>query len=390
MKMENKSIQPLSILLLGTQIATGGAQKVLLDQAHWFHARGHKVTAAFFYDRDGLHKKWRDVSPFPIVNLSNFRKKQGAFQNGLSILQGLFSLWRLLRREKFDVIETFTHDSNILALPIAWLARVPVRIATHHGVIEDIPRWRERLHAWMVNHNIAHILVTVSEKTRQLALAEGVKSARISVIQNGIAPVPFEGERRLEVRKEAGIGADDPFLLSVGRLVPVKAHEVLVSAMPAVLKEFPNTKVGICGDGVLRGELEDQIKSLGLEGSVKLFGEQNNVAKFLFSADVFVLPSRSEGLPMALLEAMSAGLPIIATRLEGVGEVVLEGAHGLFAPVDDADGLAHVILQLLRDPSMRARMGQAAKQRVNEIYSADRMGEQYLTLMLMLLRSKVP
>jgi glycosyltransferase involved in cell wall biosynthesis len=93
---------------------------------------------------------------------------------------------------------------------------------------------------------------------------------------------------------------------------------------------------------------------------------------------------------MALLEAMSAGLPIIATRLEGVGEVVLEGAHGLFAPVDNADGLAHVILQLLRDPSMRARMGQAAKQRVNEIYSADRMGEQYLTLMLMLLRSNVP
>jgi glycosyltransferase involved in cell wall biosynthesis len=387
--MENKSIQPLSILLLGTQIATGGAQKVLLDQAHWFHTRGYKVTAAFFYDRDGLHKKWQDVSPFPIVNLSNFRKKQGAFQNGLSILRGIFSLWRLLCSEKFDVIETFTHDSNILALPVAWFARVPVRIATHHGVIEGISRWREHLNAWMVNCNIAHVLVTVSEKTRQIALAEGVKAERIFVIQNGIAPVPFEGERRLEVRKEAGIGVDDPFLLAVGRLVPVKAHEVLVSAMPAVLKEFPNAKVGICGDGTLRGDLETQIKSLGLEGSVKLFGEQNNVAKFLFSADVFVLPSRSEGLPMALLEAMSAGLPVIGTKLEGLGEVVLEGVHGLFVPVDDSDALAHVILQLLRHPNMRVRMGAAAKQRVNEMYSIDHTGEQYLTLMLKLLGSKV-
>ncbi|MCX6056663.1 MAG: glycosyltransferase family 4 protein [Chloroflexi bacterium] len=384
--MENKLIRSLSILLLGTQIATGGAQKVLLDQARWFHARGYKVTAAFFYDRDGMHKKWQDVSPFQIVNLSNFQKKQGAYQSGLSILAGLFSLWQLIRREKIDVIETFTHDSNMLGLPIAWLARVPVRIATHHGVIEGFPLWRERLHAWMVNHNIAQMLVAVSERMHQIALLEGVKAERISVIQNGIQPMPFEGEHRLEVRKDAGIGADDPFLLSVGRLVHVKAHEVLVSAMPAVLKEFPNAKVGICGDGVLRGDLEAQIKSLGLEGAVKLFGEQNNVAKFLSSADVFILPSRSEGLPIALLEAMSAGLPVIATKLEGVGEVVLEGVHGLFAPVDNPEALAEVILKLLRDQDLREHIGAAAKQHVNESYSLDRMGKQYLNLIFTLLR----
>jgi len=378
-----------SILLLGTQIATGGAQKVLLDQAHWFYARGYKVTAVFLYDRDGYHKKWQNVSPFPVVNLDAFYKERGRLRNGLSILQGLWRLWKLLRREKIDVIETFTHDSNMLALPIAWLAHVPVRIATHHGVIEDFPHWRERLHSWMVNHNIAHVLVTVSEKTRQIALAEGVRPGRVTVIQNGITPMPFEGEHRLEVRKEAGIGADDLFLLSVGRLVYPKAHDVLVSAMPAVLKEFPNAKVGICGDGVLRRKLETQIKSLGLEDSVKLLGQQNNVAKFLSSADVFVLPSRSEGLPIALLEAMSIGLPVIATKVEGMDEVVTEGAHGLFAPVDDVESLSQVILQLLRDPHMRARMGAAAKRRVNEIYSVDRMGEQYLNLMHSLLRSKV-
>jgi glycosyltransferase involved in cell wall biosynthesis len=160
--------------------------------------------------------------------------------------------------------------------------------------------------------------------------------------------------------------------------------------MPAVLKEFPNAKLGICGDGALRKNLETQIKLLDLESIVKLFGEQGNVAKFLFSADVFVLPSRSEGLPMALLEAMSAGLPVVATRLDGVAEVVLEGEHGLFAPIDDSDALANVILQLLRDPSMRARVGTAARRRVNEMYSIDHTGEQYLTLMFKLLGTKVP
>jgi glycosyltransferase involved in cell wall biosynthesis len=88
---------------------------------------------------------------------------------------------------------------------------------------------------------------------------------------------------------------------------------------------------------------------------------------------------------MALLEAMSAGLPIIATRLEGLEEVVSEGVHGLFMPVDDANALSHVILQLLRDPPLRARMGAAAKQRVDELYSMDRSGEQYLELMYRLL-----
>jgi glycosyltransferase involved in cell wall biosynthesis len=390
MRSQSTPTPRFSILLLGTQMATGGAQKVLLDQARWFHERGYKVWSVFFYDKAGLQTKWQAASDFPVINLKAFQAGRGGVVQGILLVKGLISLWQLLRREKIDVIETFTHDSNMLALPIAWLAGVPVRIATHHGTIEGFPRWRERLHAWMINHHLATVLVTVSERTRLIALKEGVRAERISVIENGITALPFEDGGRLEVRRDAGIGADDLFLISVGRLVYPKGHEILVSAMPIVLKEFPKAKVGICGDGRLRADLETQIKSLGLEESVKLLGEQNNIAKFLFSADVFVLPSRSEGLPIALLEAMSAGLPVIVTRLEGVDQVVVEGTHGLFAPVDDPEILAQTILQLLRDPNLRKRMGAAAKQRVNEMYSIDRMGEQYLGLMGSLLRSKLP
>lgn len=397
MMMEKKTGQQLSILLLGTQMATGGAQKVLLDQAGWFHQHGYKAFAVFIYDKEGLQARWQTASDFPVIDLKAFRKDGKGITNGILLARGLFSLWRLLRREKIDVIETFTHDSNLLALPVAWLARVPVRVATHHGVIEGFPRWLKRLHAWMVNHNIAHKLVTVSEKTGQIALVEGVKAGRISVIQNGTTPLLIESVNRLEicteqrqsVRKEAGIGADDPFLLSVGRLCYQKAHEVLVSAMPVVLQEFPNAKVGICGEGVLRKNLETQINSFGLDDSVKLFGIQNNIQKFLASADIFVLPSRWEGLPVALLEAMSAGLPVIATKVEGVDEVIVDGVHGLFAPLDDADALSQVILQLLRDEPMRARMGSAAKQRVNEMYSLDRMCERYLSLIHMLYKKRI-
>lgn len=372
---------PTSILLLGTQIATGGAQKVLLDQAHWFHARGYKVTAAFFYDRDGLFKKWRDASPFPVVNLSSFHKTKGILRNSVSIIRGLWRLWKLLRREKFDAIETFTHDSNTLALPLAWMARVPVRIATHHGIIAGIPRWREKIHAWMVNHDIATRIVAVSAMTRQKLLGEGIQPGRIVVIQNGINPVSLTDVDRLAVRSELGMGAEDPFLLAVGRLVFSKAHRVLVAAMPAVLKKFPTAKAGICGDGVMRPELEAQIRSLGLSNSVKLLGQADNVTKFLASADVFVMPSLWEGLPIALLEAMSAGLPAIATRVEGVEEVIVEGEHGLLVPIENTEALANAILRLLADPQLCQRMGAAARKKVLESYTADHMCEQYLALM---------
>lgn len=379
----------ISILLLGTQMAVGGAQKVLLDQARWFHERGHIVTAAFFYDKENFHRKWQDASDFPIVNLNASQIGGSTLRNTVSLLKGMWELWKLMRREKFDAIETFTHDSNILGLPLAWMARIPVRIATHHGIIEGFPRWRAGIHAWMVNHDFAQRIVVVSEKTRQISLEEGIKAERIVVIQNGAGPVPIEGVNRSEVRKEAGVGDDDIFLLSVGRLVYQKAHEYLVAAMPVVLKEFPNVKVGICGDGVLFNELERQIRSLGLCDSVKLLGKFDSVARFLASADVFVLPSRWEGLPIAMLEAMSAGLPVVATKVEGVEEVIVNGEHGFLVPVEDEAALTWAILQLARDPQMRKRMGASSKQRLQEFYTIDRMGEQYLSLMLGLMKSQV-
>lgn len=360
-------------------MATGGAQKVLLDQAQWFHARGYKTTAAFFYDRDHLHEKWQSAFPFPIYNLDAIQKKRGAF---LPLLQSLWTLWNLLRREKFDVIETFTHDSAILALPLAWMAGIPVRIATHHGVIDNFPRWREALHTRLVNHGVANILIAVSDKTRTQAISEGIKPGRIVVIANGVSPVNADAANKDQVRKEIGMSADALFVLSVGRLVRQKAHEFLIAAAPAVLDKFPNAKFGICGDGLLRDQLKSQISNLGLSKSVTLFGARDNVADFLAAADIFVLPSRSrEGMPIALLEAMSAGLPIVATRVEGVDEIVADGVHGLLVQPESADGLARAILQLTGNPQARRDMGAAAKSRVLEQYTVDGMCEQYLNLM---------
>jgi glycosyltransferase involved in cell wall biosynthesis len=378
MTMDKKNI---SILLIGTQMATGGAQKVLLDQAGWFHAQGYQVTAVFFYDRENLYERWQSNAAFPIINLEAFRKGAGILTNAFSLLGGLFRLWKLIHHEKPQVVEMFTHDTNMLVLPLAWLARVPVRIPTHHGMIDGFPRWRERIHTWMVNH-LSHGIVAVSDLTMKKALEEGIQKNKISVIPNGIVPITLNEADRSEVRKQMGAGENDIVLLSVGRLVYQKAHEYLVSALPAVLKELPNIKVGICGDGLLRADLEKQIESLGLEKEIKLFGMQANVTKYLAAADVFVLPSRWEGLPIALLEAMSAGLPVIATRVEGVDEVVEEGVHGVLVQPESTEELVKAILQLSKDTAQRQRMGNAARLRVLNSFTVDRMCEKYLELFL--------
>jgi glycosyltransferase involved in cell wall biosynthesis len=381
-----KNLAPkFRILLLGTQMSIGGAQKVLLDQADWFHQQGHQVFAAFIYDKENLRDRWQAESNVPIIDLKAHQKDGNFFVNGILLVRGLFSLWRLIRREKIQVIETFTHDSNMLALPVAWLAGVPVRIATHHGVIENFPRWRETIHTWMVNHNIAQSLVVVSSRIKQQAILEGVAAKRISVIQNGITPISIEGVDKSTVRKEAGLKDEDLFLLSVGRLVYQKAHAILIQAMPQILEKYPNLKLGICGDGGLRSQLEIQIKESGLSNSVKLIGVQDHIEHFLAVADIFVLPSRWEGLPIALLEAMSAGLPVAATRVEGVDEVVRDGEDGYLVNPEDSNELATAILKLLARPNLRLEMGAAARRHVTENYDNHTMCDKYLQLMIELM-----
>jgi glycosyltransferase involved in cell wall biosynthesis len=375
----------LSILFFGTQMAIGGAQKLLLEQARWFHARGHQVTAAFFYDKQGLHQAWQEYLPFPLLTLSKIGPGGDLIGRAIGLIVGLFRLWSLLRRGHFDVVESFTYDSNLLALPLAWLAGVPVRIATHHGMIEGFPRWIERIHAGITNAGVASILISVSNKTLEQAVQAGIKPERMVVIPNGISTMGGSADDRSETRREFGLMGGDVFLLSVGRLVFQKGHEFLVRATPSLLAAYPRVKVAICGEGTLRPQLEAQIAEMQLRESVRLLGNRNDIDRFLKSADIFVLPSRWEGLPVALLEAMAAGLPVVATQVEGVEEVVQNDIQGLLVHPEDSEALAGALLELIGNAGRRQQMGEAGKLRIQESYTIDIMCERYLNVMLNLL-----
>lgn len=367
-----------SILLLGTQMAVGGAQKLLLEQALWFQQHGHKVTVLFFYDRDALHEKWTKTYPFEIQNLEAFDKEAGGLRSLPKLLGGLLKLWRILKREKFDAVITFTHDSNLLGLPLAWLAGIRARVGTHLGEIRGMSKWRENLHTFLVNRGVIQTLVASSARTRNNAIEVGVQPDRIMTIYNAIMPFDVAHIDREAVRERLGLKKEDVFFLAVGRLVYEKGHEFLIEAMALVAREDSHAIAGICGAGQLHDQLQAQIDELGLQDKVKLLGQWDSIPEILAAADVFVLPSRWEGLPMALLEGMMAALPVVATRVEGVDEVVQPGVHGLLVPLESPAELAQAILQLLRSPADRQRMGAAARERVLSSYTTDRMCEAYL------------
>ena len=367
-----------SIILLGTQMAVGGAQKLLLEQALWFQSCGHKVTAVFFYDRDNLYEKWTKTYPFEIYNLEAFDKKAGGLRSLPKLIQGLLKLWRILKNGKFDAIITFTHDSNVLGLPLAKLAGIRARVGTHLGEIRGMSKWRENLHTFLVNQGIIQTLVASSARTRNNAIEVGVQPEHITTIYNAIMPFDVAHIDRESVREKIGLKKEDVFFVAVGRLVYEKGHEFFVEAMSIVTKEDSRAIAGICGAGPLHDQLQTQIEILNLQNKVKLLGQWDEIPELLAASDVFVLPSRWEGLPMALLEGMMSGLPVIATRVEGVDEVVQPGEHGLLVALESPAELAQAILQLLRSPADRQRMGAAARERVLSSYTTDRMCEAYL------------
>lgn len=368
-----------SILFLGTQMAVGGAQKLLLEQALWFQTHGHRVTAVFFYDRDNLHEKWTKTYPFEVHNLEAFDKKAGGLLSLPKLIAGLWRLWHILKQGKFDAVVTFTHDSNILGLPLAKLAGIRARIGTHLGEIRGMSVWRERLHTLLVNYGVIQTLVASSSRTKHNAVQAGVDPNRIKVIHNAITPFDVGGVDRNAMRRKLGVRADAIFLLAVGRLVYEKGHEFLVEAMSKVAQVNDRAAAGICGEGPLREQLSRQIEALGLQEKVKLLGLWNDIPELLAAADVFVLPSRWEGLPMALLEAMMAGLPVVAARVEGVEDVVEHGTHGFLVPLESPQALADAVLQLCSaSEAERREMGGRGRARILESYTTDRMCEQYL------------
>ena len=300
-----------------------------------------------------------------------------------------FRLWRALRRLRPDVVQTYNIGALDLA-PVVRLAGIRRLVHAEHGRDAADPRGENlkyiRLRRWMATFIAKYIVVSL-DLQHWLEDRVGIRPSKVLYIANGIDPAVFKATRASAgQRKLLGDLAPAGTLLigNVARLDKVKDQAGLISAFK-LLREIAgeenfDCRLAIAGAGPQEVELQHQIEQLGLSGVVRLLGNRGDVAELLAECDVFALSSIAEGMPVTLLEAMAAGLPVVATDVGGIASVVHDGITGTLVPAGDPRALACALNTYVMNGNLRRQHGEAGRARVAAQFSLSAMVSAYAAL----------
>lgn len=284
-------------------------------------------------------------------------------------------LARLFRRTRPDIVHTRNPEAFFYGFLGAKLAGVRALIHSEHG--RTFPDKRHRLWVQQLFSRYTTAVFAVSEQLkRDLVREVGLSASRIEVLYNGVDFSRCASIDRESVRRHLNVGAGDIVIGSVGRLVPVKNYPLLLRAIRGLAANAVIIVV-LVGDGPERTALMTMAQELGLGERVCFLGHRDDVFELLAAMDVFVLPSVSEGMSNTLLEAMAAGVPVIASDVGGNPEIVRDGLDGLLFPTADEAALRERLQRVCTDPSLRACLGKAARERVLEGFSIKAMIDRY-------------
>lgn len=303
----------------------------------------------------------------------------------LAIARSFFFLIRLFRSERYDIVHTHTPVAGVVARLAAWLCRVPRVVNSVHGFYfhensHPFTRWAAALvERWM--GRITDFSLFVSHEDLETAIALGICTPQSGLwIANGVDQKRFDPERpELEraaaaVRSELGAAPDDILVGTVARMVREKGIDELLGAFAMLQGANPSIRLVLVGDVLesdrdgMRERINEALKDPGYGSRIHWLGFRRDVEVLLRAMDVFVLPSYREGMPLSVIEAMSMGLPVVATDIRGCREAVIDGVTGFLVPHRKVQPLATAIRRLLEDPVLRGRMGQAGLVRARELY----------------------
>ncbi len=357
-----------TILYLSTSSGPGGAERVISNLAASLDPRRYRAVLCLF--RPGWlqeRSESRGIRTFIIPT------------HGMTDWQWALQFKRLLRQEQVDLIHAHEFDANVQGTFVAALSGIPL-VATVHGKNYFWERIRRRLAYRWVSRKAT--MVAVSQNLKQFIIEKvGVLPGRVKVLYNGVDVLPqCTPTEVIECRKELGLPEDHQIVGVVGNLYPVKGHQYLIDGIPSVLAKCPNTSFVFAGRGELEVELKAQVHRLGVEAKVFFLGLRQDIPRILAMLDVFVLPSLSEGLSMAILEAMIAGKPVVATQVGGNPELVLDGETGFLVPPRDSQTLAAKVVTLLTDKDTAAQFAERGKRRAEGQFSLRTMVSSYQSL----------
>ncbi len=297
----------------------------------------------------------------------------------LKDLVAFVKIYRLLRKGRFDLVHTHTSKAGILGRIAARLAGVPHIVHTPHGQAFNgyVGKGMIRLFV-LLERRVATFtdrIIGLTDQEIRDNLERGIGEPEQFVnIPSGIDLKPFEASQRAagEVKASLGLLPSARLIGSVGRLDQVKGHTYLLDAFTMLAPRFPDLHLVLVGDGELRVDLQSRAAEAGLADRVHFLGWREDIPALLHAFDLFVFPSLSEGMGRALVEAMAAGLPIVASNVCGIPEVLAQGEAGYLVEPASAASLATGIERLLLDPSQRRRLAKAARERARA-YSIETM-----------------
>ena len=287
-------------------------------------------------------------------------------------------IWRASRELRAHLARNpvdLVHSQEVFPTVMTHLARRvpgrrPERLIYHYRGVRPVMMPAVR----RVLPGMSDFIITNAEANRRLFTDHGTSADHVRTIYNGFDWAPFdERHDAAEVRAEWGVPAGVPVVGAVGRLHPVKGHRVLVQAAPRIRERCPQAQIVIVGDGELRGELEAQARSLGVADVVRFLGFRRDVARQLAGMDVLVLPSIEEAIGRVLAEAHAVGLPAVASRVGGTGEIVRDGVSGYLVSPGDATALADRVVDLVLDPDRARTFGEAGRADVRARFGEAKM-----------------
>ena len=353
--------RPLRVLIVVDSLNVGGAERHVVDLALALHREGHAVTVACSVP--GSLAEPLEAARIPV------RPLLGRIVKRRVSLPYARALRKLLERERFDLVHAHIYASAAASALATAGTGVPLVITEHTEAL-----WQGRggqLFSRWVYRRTSRVIAVSDAIRRRLVERDGVPPDGITLLPNSVPPVRQAHGDAMPLPSD--LGGEGPVVGVVARLQPEKGVASFLKAASHVARELPEARFVVVGDGPLREDLLGLAEDLGVRDQVHFLGFRPDAQALLELMDVVAVPSVSEGTPLIVLEAMSAGVPVVASRVGGIPGQIRPGREGLLVPPGDAKALGNALLSLLRDPERAWRMGEAGRLRAETEFSHETM-----------------
>jgi glycosyltransferase involved in cell wall biosynthesis len=361
--------RPIRVALFATSVAFGGIERVVLNLLRHMPP-GVEIVPIVFTRTDcedqTFFERLREMGLPHETLYVNSHTPALIVNPVVNLAQAI----RIVKNGRFDLIHSHGYRADAFVLVVAKYLGLPF-VSTVHGFTPTDPRlrlWCE-LDARLLR--FFPRVMAVSAPMKDQLVAYGLYAARVDVVINAVEEAAQSGSSRKEMRLRLGISESEFVFGFVGRLSDEKGVDHLLQAAESLVAQERSARFVIVGDGPRKDDLLEATRSRGLEGKVDFVGFQSNTAPWYETFDAFVLPSLSEGTPMALLEAMAHGLPSVATAVGGVPQVVSDGENGLLVPSADRTKLCDAMRSLMTNAQLRAKLSEGAVELVRGSYGVD-------------------